>query len=99
MAKINVKIYDQGGVDCTVEHCVFKFECANHKTAGDYRNEDGFTPDITEEDGQFLCATKDAPMDDDETYQGRFPEDYDKMGRGALTIDQIEAKTALNYQI
>lgn len=31
---------------------------ANHTTAGDYRSEDGFTPDLHREGGVFFCKTK-----------------------------------------
>jgi hypothetical protein len=55
---IKTKVYDGGGIDCLEDSCPFMRECANHTTAGDYRSEDGFTPDLHREGGVFFCKTK-----------------------------------------
>ena len=58
---VSVKVYDAGGLDCQEKLCPFRRECAIHETAGDFRSEDGFTPELTVEvvkgKNQFSCAT------------------------------------------
>jgi hypothetical protein len=58
--EIKIKLYDLGGIDCLEKDCPFKQDCANHETAGDFRNEDGFTPDLYVVDGNFFCRSKKA---------------------------------------
>jgi hypothetical protein len=55
---IKTKVYDGGGIDCLEDSCPFKRQCANHTTAGDYRSEGGFTPELYREGGVFFCKTK-----------------------------------------
>ena len=55
--KIEATILKAGGICCNQDSCPFKSDCANHRTAGDYRSESGFTPEIFEENGKVLCAT------------------------------------------
>lgn len=40
------------------ESCPLSRECANHTTAGDFRSEDGMTPDL-KWNGQWLCTKED----------------------------------------
>lgn len=42
--------------DCQEERCAFKHTCANHRSAGEFRNEDGLTPDLKEIDGVWKCS-------------------------------------------
>lgn len=58
--EIKLKLYNAGGIDCLEKDCPLKHECANHETAGDFRNEDGLTPDLYIVDGHFFCKTKKA---------------------------------------
>jgi len=37
--------------------CKFSSTCANHGSAGQFREEDGFTPTLLEEGGNIICAT------------------------------------------
>lgn len=63
MSEITLKIYREGGVVCQEKNCWYMNECANHYTAGDYRREGGFTPDIVRQDDKFFCNTKDSPRE------------------------------------
>ncbi len=69
MAKIKVSL-GLTSIYCGEEDCIYKRTCANHVSAGDYRMEDGFTPELQfikaqAPDNQFFsshefyCATKD----------------------------------------
>lgn len=42
------------------EECPHSKECANHDTAGDFRSEDGMTPNITLDDNDELQCDKNA---------------------------------------
>lgn len=43
-------------LECFEEDCIFKHECANHVTAGDFRTEDGLVPDISLVEGVYHCS-------------------------------------------
>lgn len=47
------------GIICREAECPLSRECANHESAGDYRCEDGMTPDIVFIDNHFLCRKMD----------------------------------------
>lgn len=87
--RINVRVFDAGGIDCLDEKCPFRKECANHRTAGDFRSEDGFTPDIFEENNVFFCRTK--TLKPDETYEG-FPSNHKTCGMGMLVFEKGEIR-------
>ena len=55
--KINAEICERGVIVCR-EECFYKQSCANHSTAGDFRAEDGFTPELFEENGVIFCNSK-----------------------------------------
>lgn len=101
MKKIEVIIYPQGGIDCNSPSCSFRRECANHRTAGDFRTEDGFTPEMTERNGEYFCETIDRDMadSDDPSFRNDFPENYDNLSRGALTVRDLELASCNNFQI
>jgi hypothetical protein len=42
---VNAEVHRNGAIICC-ESCTYSHECANHETAGDYRSEGGFSPDI-----------------------------------------------------
>lgn len=46
---------------CFAANCARRAYCANHQTAGDYRTEDGMTPNLVLRDGQWLCTKKVGP--------------------------------------
>jgi hypothetical protein len=97
--KVELKIYEQGGIDCLSKDCAFRKECANHETAGDYRSEDGFTPDLYEKNGGYFCNTFDERiMDIDFTYAtcDRYPANYNQLSRGALNKKNLEAKANMD---
>lgn len=43
---------------CVSKNCPEKKSCANHTTAGDFREEDGFTPNLHLIGGKWLCEQK-----------------------------------------
>lgn len=82
--KISTKIYIGGHIGCLSKTCPFRSECANHATAGDFRVEDGFTPELFEENGQFYCRTK------KETLNHNFPDfpaNVEHLNKGALSFE------------
>jgi hypothetical protein len=91
--RINVKIYSPtrsgSGIDCLDEKCRYRKECANHRTAGDFRCEGGFTPDLFEENNVFFCRTKTLKPDD--TYED-FPSNHKTCGTGMLIFKEGEIK-------
>lgn len=44
-------------LECRSE-CPLDRECANHTTAGDFRSEDGFTPNLKKVNGVWMCSQK-----------------------------------------
>lgn len=40
---------------CMTQSCPYIRECANHIGAGEFRTEDGRTPNLTLEDGNVFC--------------------------------------------
>lgn len=40
---------------CMTDSCPYTRECANHTTAGDFRTEDGRTPNLILEDENVFC--------------------------------------------
>lgn len=89
MKTIPFKIYNGGGIDCLSETCKFKRECANHRTAGDFRSEDGFSPELVSKDGEIFCITQEHEAD------GRYPANADELGRGSLCVGDISPLTAV----
>lgn len=72
--------------------CPFERECAQYKTAGDFRTEDGFTPELLFKDGKLQCKTAtELPLKDSNC--GDFPESYDKLGRGSRVVPASETET------
>lgn len=75
--------------ECTSETCLFRFECAQHRTAGDYRSEDGFSPEIHRSNGKVYCGTADKePYEEiigfDYGFDSR-PENLDNLGYGFVS--------------
>jgi len=46
---------------CCSNSCMYRRECAQHVTAGDFRMEGGFTPDVVLLNGRVLCASQNSP--------------------------------------
>jgi hypothetical protein len=101
--KVELKLYPMGGIDCLSKTCSFRKECANHESAGDYRSEDGFRPDLFEKNGEYFCNTADEPMmdlDDSPMAQyGTFPKNYNELPDGELLKRDLEAKSVINFTI
>lgn len=58
--RIFVELSDPtAGLTCCREHCPFKGSCSNHESASSSRKEEGFSPLLFEENGQFYCGTCD----------------------------------------
>ena len=57
---IKVSPYDGGSPECLEEHtsCEYVKNCANHCTAGDYRSQDGDTPDLLKTGDEWFCSKK-----------------------------------------
>ena len=94
MSKVKIKIFDMGGIDC-LANCAFSSECANHCSAGDFRSEGGFTPELTVLDRETAdCQTREREIDDSVTYAS-FPDNYDQLGRGMLVFkkDRVSVST------
>lgn len=51
-------IIEGGAIICEDKQCPQKKECANHVTAGDFRSEDGFTPNLIKVEKQYYCDKK-----------------------------------------
>ena len=52
-------------VNCLEAKCIYRSDCANHCTAGDFRNEDGIRPRLSLRNGKVYCATKNLPYNED----------------------------------
>jgi hypothetical protein len=53
-----VTIMKSGYIDCHEKSCFYRQSCANHETAGDFRYEDGISPEfVVFDDGTLECQT------------------------------------------
>lgn len=78
MSKIEIDNFKYG-FECKSEDCVYRGKCAQHETAGQFRSEDGFTPELTRKGEEVFCDSKDKnPCD------GYYPENIDSLSVGAL---------------
>lgn len=68
---------------CYEKNCSYDKSCANHVTAGDYRMEGGFSPDLVKENEEIYCKTFYQPVDDDVEYE-TVPLGCHKLGYGYL---------------
>lgn len=77
--------------NCCDEKCVFKRECSQHRTAGDFRAEDGFRPDIKFIlDEGFCCFTKNVhPYIT--SLNECLPTGFESMSAGALTNGDLKS--------
>jgi hypothetical protein len=79
-------------VICTDVNCSFKKTCSTHTTAGDFRSEDGFTPELHLVDGDVYCDTYNQKIHDDDKY-GFYPTNYRSLNFGMITWKQLESTT------
>lgn len=93
--RIKSKIFKTGGIDCLETDCPFKETCANHTTAGDFRSEGGFTPEIFEENNVVFCNTK--KRKSLKLVEGVFPDNHEQLGQGMIFLKDGELQKYENY--
>jgi hypothetical protein len=91
---------------CISTNYIFRYECAQHTTTGDFRTEDGFSPEleINPSIQELKCNTKDKEsMENDGKYRYRrnsdLPSNYNSLGHGILTIKDISKETNPEFNI
>ena len=62
---MKLHIHNNRSLDCDSSDCPFRKECAQHDTAGDYRTESGFSPEIEKQGDDYICLTRNAEVDMD----------------------------------
>lgn len=102
--KVELVIYGTTGFecDCSMERCKYTRTCANHVTAGDFRSEDGFSPEIRQVDAEFFCDTADRPVDWERSYgdfdtHPHFGADFP--GFGCIGLKDVKRESSDDYQI
>ena len=81
---------------CLEETCLYRKNCANHVSAGDFRSEDGFTPELNLRQGNVHCKTTDhLPMSG---FGGKLPDNIDHLQSGLMVWDDIVEEVE-NYNI
>jgi hypothetical protein len=96
--RIQIETYLGGGIGCLSEQCAYTRTCANHVTAGDYRSEGGFSPEIRQEDDKFFCDTADRPLG--ECYYNcndNYPSG--DLDQGSINMKHVLTRSCINYQI
>lgn len=90
--RIEVKLWNDMGINCLEKDCKFNKECANHASAGDYRSEGGFTPELTIEGKEpiFYCATKNKEADEYNQPEGDNDRGYLYFNRDKFIIEKDE---------
>lgn len=72
-------------INCKEKNCKFFQSCANHETAGDFRMEDGFSPELFLYQDGIYCSTK-AMQAMDNKYE-TLPINYDRLNRGVKYLN------------
>lgn len=83
-------------VNC-LEDCPFDRTCANHCTAGDFRTEGGFKPELTLENEKVICYTKNQSVDSSISYE-TLPENHRQLEMGAVQWKHLN-ELVNDYQI
>ena len=91
--RVDIEIFTCGALQCNDE-CIFSGSCAIHKTAGEFRSEDGFSPEIRLEDDIFFCDSKDQPSR--YTEYGTVPLNHDALSSGLLRMEAGKAVPIYN---
>lgn len=100
--KMDLEVYLGGGLGCKSEECAYRGECSSHETAGQFRGEGGFTPEVELlSDGTFVCHTADRPADPCRAaeYGQDLPDNHRDLGCGRLTVLRLRADSCINYAI
>ncbi len=74
---------------CLEIDCPYKKECANHTSAGDFRSEEGFKPEIYINNGDVVCDTKNQPLINSDIFI-HFPANYYELGVGMVLWSDIK---------
>ncbi len=76
---------------CCLAVCKFQKECAQHYSAGDFRSEDGFSPEIEVKNGQVHCNTFGRNYITNMEKSGPFdlPENYNQLERGFIPKSEL----------
>lgn len=75
-------------VNCLEQNCPYRRSCANHDSAGDFRSEDGFSPELHLRRGQIYCDTiHDAPLADTSE---NLPESHANLWHGAVLWTELK---------
>lgn len=79
--------------------CSYKRECAQHCSAGDFRLEDGFSPELVRIGEEIHCETFEKPRcsQNSEDWGFQFPNNIETLMSGFVDISQLE--DSLNYHI
>jgi hypothetical protein len=81
---------------CLEETCLYRKNCANHVSAGDFRSEDGFTPKLSLGQGNVFCKTTDhLPLTG---LDENFPDNFYHLQSGLMLWDDIVEEVE-NYNI
>lgn len=83
-------------VICLSKDCPWTRECANHTSAGDFRSEGGFSPELYLESGEVHCKT----FDNKPLYgmYSVYPEEMNKLSCGSVCWKDLN-EIVDNYQI
>ena len=84
MTKIKITEYGE----CAVKNCPFNKTCAQHQTAGDFRSESGFKPEISKKGDSFYCSTINRVKDEEQTH-GAYPVNYSELGMGFRNLKEL----------
>ena len=78
-------------VICLDDYCKYRLSCANHTSAGDFRSEGGFKPELSLVNCEVHCASKirDFMYDMIETV----PSNYNQLDRGTVLWSDLEIET------
>jgi hypothetical protein len=82
---------DQFGF-CKDKDCPYRKECAQHETAGEFRSEDGFRPEIFKKSNDFtvyVCKTASESHSLIPSYGADFPNNVNELGNGFIPISEI----------
>ena len=73
-------------VNCLEQGCRYRRTCANHTSAGDFRSEDGFSPELHLRRGQLYCDTIDeSPLAESDD----LPVSHGKLWHGAVLWEEV----------
>lgn len=84
-------------VTCHAANCPFLSRCANHTSAGEFRNEDGFSPELTADSSAFFCLTSERSAATDHMWLD-FPVNHLELGHGEVTLGQVKRNSMNNQQ-